>query len=148
MATHKDVKDGERTGTRRRLKGLDEMPVARKRTPSSSSRLGAHVGYALCLALAVSTTAAHVAIWSSTHAERLFSELVAQCPFLSSTGHLVHGVWISFLANAAAVVLAVAFYDARRRHRDWTWQTLLWLLLAAFAAGLVHAATGIPLHFV
>ncbi|MCY3841668.1 MAG: hypothetical protein OXH09_23995 [Gammaproteobacteria bacterium] len=52
------------------------------------------------------------------------------------------------LANAAAVVLAVAFFDARRRYRDWAWQTLLWLLLAAFAAGLVHAATGIPVHFV
>ena len=147
MATHKDVAGGERTGGRRRLKGLDEMPVAPKRSSSSSTRLGAHVGYALCLALAVSTTAAHVAIWSSPHAARLFSELVVQCAFLSSTGYLVHRVWIPFLANSAAVALAVAFFDARRHYRDWTWQVLLWLLLAAFAAGLLHAATGIPVLF-
>ena len=71
----------------RRLKGLDEMPVPRRRSSSTSTRLCAHVGYALCLALAVSITAAHVAMWSSPHAARLFGELVAQCGFLWSTGY-------------------------------------------------------------
>ena len=148
MPTHKDVPDRVRTGWHRRLKGLDEMPAARKRISSpSSSRLGATLGYALCLALAVSTTAAHIAVWSSERAARLFNDLVFQCPYLSSTDHPVHRIWIPFLANAAAVVLAVAFSYTRHHHRDWTWQALLWLLLAAFAAGLVHALTGIPVHF-
>ena len=115
------------------------------------SRRGLHgwspaLGFALSLALAVSTTAAHVASWSFPYAERLSGELIARCPFLSSTGHL--RVWIPVLANAAGVILAVAFFDAWRRCRDSIWQTILWLLLAAFAAVLVHAATGIPVHFV
>ena len=146
MATHKDVPERPRTRRHRRLKGLDEMPAARKRNSPQSSRLSTNLGCTLSLALAVSTTAAHIAIWSSSHAARLFGELVARCPFLSSTGYPIQRVWLPFLANAAAVALAVAFLDARHHYRDWTWQTVLWLLLAALVAGFVHAATGIPVH--
>lgn len=123
------------------------MPVRSRTSRRSFPPLGAVLGFALSLALTVSATLAHAAIWTSSSGARLFAELVSQCPFLISTGYPAHGVWIPFLFNVAAVALSVAFFDIWHHYRDWTWRTLIWLLLVTLIAGTVHAAAGIPVRF-
>lgn len=64
----------------RRLKGLDDVPVGSQTSGRSFTHLGAVLGFALSLALAVATTTAHAATWTSSTEARLFGKLVAQCP--------------------------------------------------------------------
>lgn len=66
----------------------------------------------------------------------------------SPSSYPVHKVWMAFLANAAAVVLAVAFPRCAPPPAGLDLADDRPVAAArGLVAGLVHAATGIPVHF-